>query len=103
MDVAPTLEEKKGKAITHLEDTLRLLGDETTLDCQRRWHSLPHGIQIKEPHSHNTLQDSFFKTSLYKESLGKLNGKWIRLKFNPPLILHPSQLEYFDREKERDD
>jgi hypothetical protein len=44
-----------------------------------------------------------FRTSLYKESLKNLKGKWIGLKFNPPLLLHPSPPIDLDREREREE
>jgi hypothetical protein len=42
-----------------------------------------------------------FRTSLYKESLKSLKGKWIGLRFNPPLLLQPSPLVDLNREKDK--
>jgi hypothetical protein len=38
---------------------------------------------------------------LCKETLRKIKLKWIGLKFNPPLLLHPTPTRELDEEKER--
>jgi len=40
--LAPIWDEKQEDAITYLEDTLRLLEEEATQACHRRWNSLPY-------------------------------------------------------------
>jgi hypothetical protein len=73
--------------MAHLDDSLILLGEEAAEAFHRRWHSLPHGFQIREPHSPNTLQLSLLRTPWYKETLRKMKTRWIGLKMNPPLLL----------------
>jgi len=40
---------KKREAISDLDDSLILLGEEETKYFHGRWHSFPHGLQIREP------------------------------------------------------
>jgi len=87
VNVAPTLEEYHENTISHLEYTLRILGEDETQAYQRRWPSLPHGLQIRETHSPRNIQVTFLRASLCKEFLRKLKLKWIGLRFNPPLLL----------------
>jgi len=70
--VAPRWKTKQREAIAHLYDSLILLGEEKEKYFHRRWHSLPHGLQIKEPHAPNTLHISLLMTPLYKEDLRKM-------------------------------
>jgi hypothetical protein len=86
-DVALGWTTKQREAISHLDDSLRLLGEEAAEACHRRWHSLPHDLQIREPHSPNTLQLSLLRTPWYKEYLRKMKTKWIGLRMSPPLLL----------------
>jgi hypothetical protein len=50
-------------------------------------YSLPHNLQIREPHSSNSLHISFLRTPWYKEEMRKLKTKWIGIRMNPPLLL----------------
>jgi hypothetical protein len=73
--------------MAHLDDSLRLLGEEATESCHERWNSLPHNLHIRNPHSPNTLQISLLRTPWYKETLKKMKKNWIGLRMNPPLHL----------------
>jgi hypothetical protein len=79
-DVAPIWEEKKVEAMEHLEDFM----EKRHTSLPGRWHSLPHDLQVREPHSSNALQVAFFRTPLYKETMRRMKTKWIGLKVNPP-------------------
>jgi len=89
--------------MAHLEDELRLLSEEATKSFHRRWNSLPHNLQIREPHSSNNLQISFLRTPWYKEEMRKLKTKWIGLRMNPPLILHVAPIVDISKEKEEEE
>jgi hypothetical protein len=102
-DVAPGWTTKQREAISHLDDSLRLLGEEATEACHRRWHSLPHDLQIREPHSPNTLQLSLLRTPWYKETLRKMKTKWIGLRMIPPLLLPVAPMANLNSEKEEEE
>jgi hypothetical protein len=46
--------------MTHLDDSLRLLGEEAKEAYHRRWHSFPHDLEIKDQ-SPNILQISLLR------------------------------------------
>jgi hypothetical protein len=85
--------------MAHLDDTLRLVGEEVAEACHRRWNSLPHKLQIKKPHSPNALQFSLIRTTCYKEALRNLKKKWIGIRMNPHLLLHVAQMANINKEK----
>jgi hypothetical protein len=99
--VAPIWEEEKIEAMTHLEDTLRIMGEEATWDFHRRWQYLLNDLQMREPHSLTTPQLAFFKISWYKETTRRLKVKWIELKVNPSLLLQPSPPTNLNKDKEK--
>lgn len=73
--LAPRYLATQEQAITHFEDTLRLLGDESQKSCQRRWGTLPYNLRIRENHSPEIMRDALERTPLYKKA-------WSRLKIN---------------------
>jgi hypothetical protein len=89
--------------MAHLEDTLRLLGEEATKSFHRRWHSFPHNLQVREPHSSNDLQVAFLRTPWYKETMRKLKTKWIGLNMNPPLLLPVAPMADINKDKEEEE
>lgn len=79
--------ETQEQIILHFEDTFRMLGTESFHAFQRRWHALPHSLQIKEYPSLERLRNALERTPLYKRIMQRLTIKWIGLKFSPPLLL----------------
>lgn len=97
--LAPTYLATQEQAITHFEDTLRLLGDESQQECQRRWGTLPYNLKIMEYHSYERMRDTLERTALYKKALQRLKINWISSKLSPPLLL--GMLEGRNEEEER--
>lgn len=85
--LAPWYMETYEQAILHFEDTFRLLGIENLQACQRRWHGLPHSLQIKEYQSLERSRNALERIPLYKRIMQRLNINWIELKLIPPLLL----------------
>jgi hypothetical protein len=86
-DITLGWKSKQREVISHIDDTLRLLGEVETKSFHERWHSLPHGLRIREPHSPNTLHLSLLITPWYKETLKIMKTNWIWLRISPPLLL----------------
>jgi len=87
----------------HLDDTLRLLGEEAVEYFHRRWHSVPYNLQINEPHSPNYLWISITRTPWYKYALRNLKTEWIGLRMNPPLLLPIAPKDDINKEKEEEE
>jgi hypothetical protein len=87
------------EAMADLEDTLMLMGEEAAEACHRMWNSLPHSLEVREPHSSNYLQVFFLKTPWYKETMRKIKTKWIGLRMNPPLLLIVASMVDINKEK----
>jgi hypothetical protein len=100
-DITPGWTTKQREVISHIDDTLRLLGEVAVEACHRRWHSLPHGLRIREPHSPNTLQLSLLRTPWYKETLRRMRTNWIGIRMSPPLLLPVAPMADLKPEKGR--
>jgi hypothetical protein len=74
-DVTPGCTSKQREAMAHIDDSLRLLGEEAIEVCNRMWHSLPQGFQIIETHSPKTLQISLLKKTSYNKTLRKMKTR----------------------------
>jgi len=46
-NLAPRYLAIQEQAVTHFEDMLRLLGDDSQQAYQRRWDTLPYGLKIR--------------------------------------------------------
>jgi hypothetical protein len=44
-----------------------------------------------------------FRAQLCKKSLRRIKLKWIGLRFNPPLLLHPTPTRELDEEREKEE
>lgn len=56
--LAPRYLEKQEQAILHFEDIFRILGTKSLQACHRRWHDLPHNLQIREYHYPKKLRNA---------------------------------------------
>ena len=70
--LAPRYLATQEKAITHFENTLRLLGNESQQACQRRWNTLPYSLNIRAYHSPERMRDALERTPMYKKALQRL-------------------------------
>lgn len=86
-DLAPKCITNQEQTILHFVDTFAMLGTKSIQDFQRRWHALPHSLQIREYHSLERLRNALERTPLYKRIMQRTNIKWIGLKLCPPLLL----------------
>jgi hypothetical protein len=86
--------------MAHLDDSLRLLGEEVVEYFHMRLHSLPHNLKIIEPHSPNSLQLSLLRKPCYIKVLRKMRKNWIGLRMNPPLLLPIAPVADLNKEKE---
>jgi len=85
-DVDPRCTSKKREAISHLYDSLKLLGEEAVEVFQKTWNFFPHNLKIKETHSPNTLQIYLLRTPWYKEDLRKMEIKCIGFRMSSTLL-----------------
>jgi len=76
-----------------------MLGKEILQHIQRRWHVLPHNLQIREYHSPERLTKALERTPLYKRTMLRMKIMWIKLKLNPPFLLGLQQGRYEEEEK----
>jgi len=86
-------------AISHFQNTLRLLGTKRQQAFQRRQNNLPHSLRIRECHFPKRLRNALERTPLYKKAMQRLKINWIGLKLSPPLLL--GLLEGKKEEEER--
>lgn len=67
--LAPRYLSVQEQAVTHFEDMLRLLGDDSQQAYQRRWNTLPYSLKIKEYHSPDRMRDALERAPMYKKTL----------------------------------
>jgi len=64
-----------------------MLGTKSLQACQRRFHTLPHSLEIREYHSLERLRNSLERKPLYKRIMQRMKIRCIGLKIIPPLLL----------------
>ena len=79
--------DKQAQAIAHFEDMERLLGENATQACARRWNTMAHSLKIQEYHTPTRMKEALVRVALYKKSMQSLQASWIGLKLSPPLLL----------------
>lgn len=97
--LAPRYFAAQEKAITHVEDMFRFLGDDNMQDCLRRWKNFPYGLKMREYQSPQRMREALNRTPMYKQSIQRLKVNWIGLRLSPPLLL--GMLEGRKEEEER--
>ena len=97
--LAPRYLATQEHAISHFENTLRLLVTESQQACQRIWNNLPHSLWIRKYHSPKRLRNALERTLLYKQVMQRLSINWIGLNPSPHLLL--GLMEHRKEEEER--
>lgn len=98
--IAPKYLANQEQVIAHIEDMLRLLGDDCVHAFTRRWNTLRHNLQIREYHSPMRLREALKRVPMYKPSMQRLNVNWIGLKLSPSFILVMLEGRREEEEKE---
>ena len=102
VELAPILEEKWRGSISCFEYSLRIPGEEVVQACQRWLKSLSHGLLKRTAFTKKPTRFSLFTDKICKESLRRLELKWMGLRLKP-LLLQLSQAPALNEEKESDE